>query len=73
MSQPHVRAIAPSEAQFLLPLLAQVQDLHVAAHADIFHSRATFDERRVFLEDWLARDRVEGPPRSLTGKSRSGT
>lgn len=59
MSDPFVRKVCSSESGLLLPLLAQVQDLHVAAHPEIFHSRASVDERRAFLSDWLARDSIE--------------
>lgn len=46
------------DASRLLPLLSQVQAMHVPAHPDIFHDDASETEREGFLRGFISRDDV---------------
>lgn len=47
-----------TDAEHLLPLLYQVQNLHIAAHPDIFRHETPSSELVEFLEKWLANENV---------------
>ena len=53
-----IRVIRSDDAAALLPLLAQVQDLHVQAHPEMFREDAPDEERAQFLGNFLSRDGV---------------
>lgn len=53
-----ITRISPDEADDLLPLLGQVQALHVQAHADIFRADTPDAEMAAFLRAFLSRDAV---------------
>lgn len=53
-----IETLAPDDAADLLPLLDQVQALHVDAHPEIFHADSPPQERADFLGKWIATDQV---------------
>ena len=53
-----ITVLPPESAALLLPLLAQVQDMHLRAHPDIFHGDAPQAQRDAFLRDFIARPNV---------------
>ena len=51
-----IRQIAPDQAACLLPLMEQVQAIHVEAHLDHYRADPDPDELLAFLSNWLRRD-----------------
>ena len=54
-----IRPIPADEAACILPLLQQVQAIHVEAHPDHYRANPDPDEVLAFLRDWLASDDTE--------------
>jgi ribosomal protein S18 acetylase RimI-like enzyme len=53
-----IRPLDAAEAGAIVPLLHQVQALHVAAHPDLFRADVADADIASELTDWLARDGV---------------
>ena len=54
-----VRPIPAEEAACILPLLQQVQAIHVDVHPDHYQANPDPDEVLAFLHDWLSSDNTE--------------
>ncbi len=53
-----IEPLSADQAELLLPLLDQVQALHVAAMPSIFHADATPEEKAAFLRHWLDAENI---------------